>query len=233
MRIYLTSFTGADDYTNLNELAAVERDNEFYRGNIEWALLYFPEKECTPRNPSQRTRDAIVHNVQFSAAHLCGEQVFRSLLAQDVDTIDDLKQYSRVQVNINARKVIFTPAEVKTVYDILRSNGIHIIYQYHDDSAALIGEYTSDHAYDGTWDILLDQSKGKGVVAETWDVPGLPGRARYGFAGGISPDNIEDVLVTLEAMTMPRGWIDMESGVRTDNKFDLTKCRQILQAVQG
>ena len=50
-----------------------------------------------------------------------------------------------------------------------------------------------------------------------------------GFAGGIGPDNVLDVIRDIG----PRDpyWIDMESGVRTDDKLDLAKVRRVLEQI--
>ncbi|MBR0879526.1 hypothetical protein [Bradyrhizobium liaoningense] len=60
-----------------------------------------------------------------------------------------------------------------------------------------------------------------------------PGGDRLvGYAGGISPENIHGVMSVLE-QTTGRYWIDMESGVRTDDRFDIEKCRAVCEAVFG
>jgi phosphoribosylanthranilate isomerase len=77
---------------------------------------------------------------------------------------------------------------------------------------------------DDTVDWLFDRSGG------LW--PPHPGGDRLvGYAGGIGPDNVADVLEQIGA-TGPY-WIDMESGVRTDDRFDLGKCRRVCEAVYG
>ena len=51
-----------------------------------------------------------------------------------------------------------------------------------------------------------------------------------GYAGGLNPDTIGDALAAIAAR-VPDGqpyWIDMESGVRTDDRFDLDKCERVL-----
>lgn len=78
--------------------------------------------------------------------------------------------------------------------------------------------------------MLFDRSGGTGKVPDTW--PRHPGGGvQVGYAGGINPDNVLDVIDAIG----PDGpyWIDMESGVRTDDWFDLDKCEAVLQAVYG
>jgi hypothetical protein len=54
-----------------------------------------------------------------------------------------------------------------------------------------------------------------------------------GYADGLNPDNIGVALPAIAAC-VPEGqpyWIDMESGVRTDDRFDLDKCELVLMQV--
>ncbi|MGY4224421.1 phosphoribosylanthranilate isomerase [Bradyrhizobium sp. USDA 4503] len=82
---------------------------------------------------------------------------------------------------------------------------------------------------DTSVDWLFDRSGGAGVAPTAW--PMHPGGDRLvGYAGGISPDNIGGVMSVLEQMP-GRYWIDIESGVRTDDRFDIEKCRAVCEAV--
>ena len=58
-------------------------------------------------------------------------------------------------------------------------------------------------------------------------------KQKIGYAGGISPDNVADKLTYLfENVRDGEFWIDMESGVRTDDWFDLDKVRRVLEICQ-
>jgi phosphoribosylanthranilate isomerase len=74
--------------------------------------------------------------------------------------------------------------------------------------------------------LLFDPSGGRGIEPFSWPVPPLG--ARMGYAGGIGPDNLLDVLRAIGPVESPF-WIDMESGVRTDDRFDLAKARAVLE----
>ena len=75
---------------------------------------------------------------------------------------------------------------------------------------------------------LYDVSAGRGLVPESF--PEHPGYM-VGFAGGINPENVEEYLKNINCDA--DYWIDMESGVRTDNKLDLNKVEAVLQKVYG
>jgi hypothetical protein len=82
--------------------------------------------------------------------------------------------------------------------------------------------------------ILIDPSGGRGISPVWRDVrreidAKVATDVRLGYAGGIRPDNVEYALETIDAA--PSAWIDMESGVRTDDRFDLSKVRDVLEKV--
>ncbi len=84
--------------------------------------------------------------------------------------------------------------------------------------------------------VLLDASCGKGISPDAWAAPvRIDGCAiDAGYAGGISPGNIEAVLdgdgVPVRDSGAPhdRYWLDMQSGVRTNTAFDLEKVARVL-----
>ena len=79
--------------------------------------------------------------------------------------------------------------------------------------------------------ILLDESGGKGIEAP-FRMPSYLHNVHVGFAGGINPDNV--VAKVQEITSLPhvnRFWIDMESGVRTNDRFDLDKVEQVCELV--
>lgn len=74
---------------------------------------------------------------------------------------------------------------------------------------------------------LLDSSGGRGLDTplKVW-----PSNGKIGYAGGINPDNVAEKLsFLLQNVRMGEFWIDMESGVRTDDWFDIDKVRRVLE----
>jgi phosphoribosylanthranilate isomerase len=75
-------------------------------------------------------------------------------------------------------------------------------------------------------DWLYDPSGGRGETPKAW--PKHPGgRQLVGYAGGINPENVSAVVIAIDS-TGPY-WLDMESGVRTDERFSAEKCRRVCQ----
>lgn len=230
------SITGADDNTDVERLRSL---TQRYSSVVQWGLLYFPEKEGTARNPTAAKRTEIINAVGegWVAAHLCGEQVFRDILAEKEDVIHDLRRYSELQININARKPIFTDEEILKVYRVLIDAEYRIIVQYHDQSANLIDNWLSSlSAYDfGQVTVLFDGSKGKGVTPTSWPISKLYVDNRW--AGGLDEHNIVDARTSIIESHLKKNirlydiHLDLESGARTNNEFDLDKCDRILETI--
>lgn len=243
---FCVSITGADDAVRVDDLVALSHAYPF----VEWALLYLPEKAGKPRNPTSDWRWEFAaarkaHGLR-TALHLCCNETFWTLLMhrEGMGFIHELQQYDRVQVNINARENVFTAREVVTVYETLWAYQKSLILQRHNGSAKAIDWFLA--SLPKSWlampervSVLLDASRGMGLVPESWAAPatvdGTP--LDTGYAGGISPENIEAVLDATEAAVREHGkpgaryWLDMESGVRTANQFDLAKVERVLEAV--
>ena len=74
--------------------------------------------------------------------------------------------------------------------------------------------------------VLLDASGGQGLDTP---VRVLNTHLKVGYAGGINPDNVGEKLYYLMREPMARNiWIDMESGVRTNDVFDTDKVLKVL-----
>ena len=81
------------------------------------------------------------------------------------------------------------------------------------------------------WSMLLDSSGGRGI-----DTPlkVYESRRKVGYAGGINPDNVGDKLsFLLENVKTGEFWIDMESGVRTDDWFDVDKVVKVMEICEN
>ena len=51
----------------------------------------------------------------------------------------------------------------------------------------------------------------------------------FGYAGGLSAENVEKVIEDLLIVNNSDFWIDMESSVRTNDRFDTKKCEEVLK----
>lgn len=203
------TFTGADDRTDINEMM---RLSHLYP--IEWGILLSPSRQGNdPRYPTHPSR--FTHLGLRLAAHLCGEHSERimggMLPALPVGLY--FSDFDRVQVNTRL-------ADLSAINAFRIQNGLRVIVQWREPHG---------FPHDSRFDWLYDTSGGKGTEPMVW--PPNNGTQLYGYAGGLCPDNVVQALHRIHS---PHPfWIDMESGVRTGNDFDLAKCRDVCEQVFG
>lgn len=228
MNITTVSITGADDKVDPASLVKLSAEYPF----VEWALLHLPAKEGQQRNPSAAWRTKLLTLLprEYVAVHLCGVSTFRAMLDGDESIFEELQMYGRVQLNINARHIDFTPAEVHRIYDLMDKHEIQIIVQLNSNTEEVIYDYLA-HNPANNIDVLFDASRGRGEVPAAWPEP--LGTHFCGYAGGLNPINIDEQTRKIVDVSAPdMTWIDMESGVRTDNEFDLDKVVKVLEAAK-
>lgn len=224
------TITGADDRVDIRDL--VKLSEAFPR--VEWAILVASvDRFGTPRYPSLEWISRFRETPGLRRAmHVCGAASRDFQLGQ---WDQGETAFARCQINGWNRKrgaLVGTPRDFELI----------IQCQSVDDLGdAILDAIVLDRA-----SVLFDVSGGRGIrpgsdvietavriVRETkerlsfskdWNKP-----LRVGFAGGIGPTNVEEVIRTLGPGDY---WLDMESGVRTDDRLDLKKVRDVLQTVQ-
>lgn len=217
MRPQHITFTGIDTATKADELVALSREFP-----IEWGILLHPAREGTGRYPPlAHIQSVLAVDLKFSA-HLCGgyaREIVRggSLPGAVVALLD---RFSRIQINTAERGVV--PEAIARfaarfgARAILQCRGFE---RFPDDTQV---------------DWLFDRSGGRGLLAERWPVPG-PSATFVGYSGGLGPDTVATALATIEPQH-PKHiplWIDMEGAIRTDDVFDLGKCRRVCEIVHA
>lgn len=207
----LITFTGVDEHTDLEILSAL---SALYPGKVEWGVLVSRKQQAAgnSRYPSDTFIESLRGRGLRLAAHLCGAIAER---ANQNETLGfTLSGFNRVQVNHGAPNVSFLTA-------LASEERVSVIAQSRDP-------YVIERGGEISW--LYDCSGGRGVRPEKF--PEARGDEGWcGYAGGIGPDNVLEVLAKIDA---PRFWIDMESGVRdTFDRFDLDKVRSVLETVYG
>lgn len=231
--MFKLSITGADNLVPVDSLNSLVKAFP----SLELAILYLPERENHPRNPGVEWRNKFFSNIpkENTAIHLCGQEAFNVILSPEFEhssLFQELKKTSRIQLNINARKDIFSHAQVHAIYTILLKHDFTLILQYHERSKEWILPYISPKKIKNVH-LLLDASLGKGVTPEKFEIPDELKKLDYpiGFAGGLNPDNIASVHVQVKSFSLSKYWLDLESGARTDNIFDLGKAQKLCESV--
>lgn len=204
------TFTGVDSYTDLARLCDLSDE---YKGRVEWGVLFSENQQAkgNHRYPPNIIIDNLrVLNLDLSA-HLCGK--YATIVNKGEELPIDLGCFGRVQINHR------TP-DINTLNDFSNNEKFTVIAQSRDDEGFPMG---------GNVQWLFDQSGGRGERATK--LPKNIGSVMCGYAGGIDPENVLEVIGNIDAESY---WIDMESGVRNKNDlFDLDKCEAVLKAVYG
>jgi phosphoribosylanthranilate isomerase len=245
-------FCGADDSIHPHQLAILCHAYP----NIEFGVLFRPDKEGTPRYASSKWVEELgltstnmkqVGCTMKLAAHLCGTRVNDLLDGNSDDFLNylDLVGFQRVQINATAVNGVQTahltesvPALWKTIQNFPQ---LEFILQKNEETQPLWQPIETLLRTQPLPNVamLVDESKGTGIVSSSWPIPS--NLYKTGYAGGIGPSNINQVIqdITQVASQGPVGyqtfWIDMESSLRStkngDDIFDLDKCFQVIDAV--
>lgn len=230
------TITGADDNVDPEILDEIGREYPW----VEWGILFSKSSEGQPRYPTPQWRERFYWatynrgNYYTLAAHLCGKSVDTFLASYNFFENEVTMGFDAIQFNkltAENKDQIFTFAEE-------RGSRHDIILQYNKHTDVLLnGMFEEEVPRD--LKILLDASGGKGI---SWQEEGWPdapepfiSRLDVGYAGGIDESNVEQAVFQILQMNkdVKEGfaWIDLESGARTDNEFDVDKVLRILEIV--
>lgn len=231
MKLRCVTLTGADDRTNPEDLATISVKYSF----VEWAILFSQSKAGVPRYPSL---DWVLHFVECAdrnsmqlSAHLCGKWVDDAMSGN----LTFLKNYdfnfNRIQLNLSRDRLQQAIGSSVWHCDF---KGKQIIFggPYQKTNLSFpIEKYAQFNVSP-----LFDTSGGRGLEPSIWPKPfEFDGSTLLcGYAGGLGPANIREHLDKLaEVVGDAEIWVDMESSIRTNDEFDLNKCEQVLEIVNG
>lgn len=203
----MITFTGIDDRTRPANCAAISA-----KFPVEFAFLYSGNR-TDPRYSGLHLLEEFQKRRLRTAVHLCGDAARTAI--RDGIYPGDVLRADRIQLNLRDAE-----------YDW---EGLQRISRRRPTI-----RQTRDT---GAWPLtpldvapLLDGSGGRGVPIESF--PAAPPAQLVGYAGGLGPGSVRPFLDRLPAH--PHGfWIDMETGVRTDDWFDPAKCLAVCREVFG
>lgn len=221
MQLQYVSITGADDAVDPKALAALSQEFPF----AEWAILLLPEKLGTPRFPKKDWIKKFSQEAKglHTAMHLCGSALL-GFVGGDKEILDLMSGFRRIQLNLKFGDVEGKYDPKALVARVKANPQWQFIIQYGKEKKGLLPllKDVPNHA------VLFDESAGRGISPDSWDAP-LPGHFS-GYAGGLKPDNVAQNLKTIAKVAADHTtWIDMETGVRTNDRFDLAKVRRVLE----
>lgn len=227
MTIPLLTLTGIDERTPIDWLLETIKSVPLmnHKPVVEFGILRSPKAGTAPRYPSVEIIDRIVENVPTSALafHLCGRyarMVHEGTWWELVREVD-FKRVNRVQVNS-------TECDERAMLNLQRFSifiNLPVIMQWREDVFPLVPGLH----------LLQDRSGGRGVSETYWACPEprcRPPHTEIGYAGGLNPSNVNGALRVMSlSADRPWFWIDCESGIRTDDWFDVSKAQQMIDAV--
>ena len=233
MRLRHITFTGIDARTDLQELQDIQQQYPIAEFGVLTSYHWYENgnRYLNPYLIETQLRKRILN----LALHVCGRAAHDAAVGRwnliDKLTWMNLGLFDRVQINIANRKdnpeYIFKRAKIAEQEVIIQQRSASDMPVY---EATLLKFLFKQDRYNRTFSALLDSSGGQGIDTP---ISIYQSAETIGYAGGISPDNVADKLTYLfENVRDGEFWIDMESGVRTDDWFDLDKVRRVLETCQ-
>lgn len=210
MKPKFVTFTGIDRFCD--PTALVQLADKY---PVEYGVLLSPTNDDTKYLKREHFRLLKgIFSIRLSA-HLCGRYARQVLETGDVDVTHlNLKWFDRVQVNASETAYSNRLAQ-KNLIAFKQVNAVDVVTQHRRGFPNEAPPTT----------LLYDCSGGRGIVADKF--PQDPGYF-VGFAGGFGPNNIVEQLAKIKCENY---YIDMEGAIRTDNKFDVAKCRKVCEAI--
>ncbi len=222
------TITGADSDIKHRDLMELSKEYPF----VEWGILISDTRMGTDRYPTLDWINKICIGKQLMqpsmnlSLHVCGK-LCKDILKGDAPDLlfkfpPLIDYFNRVQLNFNVKN---SDIQLKKFMKVLSYLNNDIIFQFNQSNKDFV-DFLIEFG-DDKWNYLYDSSGGRGVVRSDWS---KPFKKYTGYAGGLSPENLEEEIESILKVSKDTPvWIDVESGVRTENKFDLDKVKQFLE----
>lgn len=225
MKIKTVTITGADNNTSIDEMLLISKEFPF----VEWGILFSPKK-TRERYPDLKWIAKLVtksfkENIQLSA-HLCGDHTRQMLVGYDTIQLGKhiFEPFNRFQLNFNSMN---SEVDQGRFFSLLNRLNLNFILQYNYSNVAICSEAMKSKNIS----FLYDSSGGRGTEPAQYMKPIK--NHFTGYAGGLSPDNLEDELKKIDDVAGDSEiWIDTESRVRTNEILDMNKVRKFLQIAE-
>lgn len=216
------TFTGVDDRTDLNALRAICDEEPRVEFAVLWSESRAGKENRYPEDPMGLVN--VLPRYQ-RAVHLCGAIAQRFAKGLPFPDDDELVKLVFLDGRIQVNRPSYTTEELVSLAYTAKAFRTPIIVQARVPHMPWIPGLS----------VLHDCSGGTGKSPESWPEPEWVYERDdvAAYAGGHTPDNIGE---RLPLLSKARGnglfAIDMESGVRTDDWFDLSKVCAVLESVR-
>lgn len=214
------------------ELISVARDYPF----VEFGILLSKKQQGNKRYPSRNWLEELYilwrQEGLVLSGHLCGRWV-RDLCIGIPSFFEDFgyiwKMFGRFQLNFHAES---HRVDDKKFSEILRKYlaSKPIIFQMDGANEKIFYSLKSRQGIQAF--PLFDLSGGTGLLPKEW--PKQQPNQYCGYAGGLSPDNLQREMKRISKVATGLIWIDAETLLRSENDmvFNLGKVRHFLEAAK-
>lgn len=221
---------------------------------VEWGILLRNDLEGQPRYPTRTWVEKLCSLANIAedgsvsmrlAGHLCGNRC-QEVLDGDFRFVEELYSlgFRRVQVNATAaNSVTVDQSKIDKYVSNIRlcMNSVpkmEFIIQCNTETKPIYAQLMADPT--PNMSVLYDASCGMGVKVNSFPSPMLFPNIPCGYAGGIGPDCIAEILTAVRDVTADcpnnKVWVDMESSLRTivveKNKVDNTETRRDVFSIE-
>ena len=210
------TFTGVDDRTNIEDLVYLTNKYPF----VEFGILVSKNGSNSGdinRYPNLTILKRLKNKGLNLSCHICGSIARQIVQKNDWSELEkllgkDIEVFNRFQLNvcgIHKFSKGITFREDKEF--IIQLKNDLSLYDYYKDLPNVFG--------------FQDNSGGVGKFEDNW----LDSDRYFGYAGGLSVENVEKVIEDLIIVNNDNFWIDMETSVRMNDWFDTKKCEEVLK----
>ena len=211
------AFSGIDRWTKPKDALALYQQYPF----VEFVYLLTDNRYAGNRYPLPVILKGYKKLGIPMAVHLCGKIAHDLIKTGDWKPVenmlgDSFSLFDRIQFNI--------PKTKKFSRELQFPDDKQIIIQLHEGTEDLLNHYGHLPNIQG----FQDGSAGRGILCTDWIEPLT---SFFGYAGGLNQDNVVESVCAIEQVCASDFWIDMESGIRTNDRFDISKCRGICETL--
>lgn len=213
------TFAGIDDSVDFLALKKLSDKYDF----IEWAVLASDIKTGNnARYLSVESYEELNKLALPLSIHLDGR------IVRQIFKYNDWTSANEFINRLNCQRIQLNGKECTQIIPHLTFPKKDIILQTGISNTALMTAFAHKHK-----NVYLLNDNSDGTGREERYYPPYSNFDYVGYAGGISADNIERVIANISKMRISPFWIDMESGIRTTDTLDLTKCEKICEIVKS
>lgn len=214
------TFTGIDNKTKIEDLMLLKTTYPF----IEFGILVstkLSNKNTNNRYPHLTLLKRLKVQGLNLSCHVCGSAARKIVLENDWSEFEklvgrDLDLFDRIQLNVSNLKNFHQDISFLTDKEFIIQQGKDFsLYEYYKHLPNVVG--------------FQDNSGGLGKYNGNW----IETDCYFGYAGGININNVEEVISDLLIFNNSDFWIDMESSVRSNDWFDIQKCKEICESINN